>query len=139
MNPELIAISIPIVAILAGISVAIVGMLANHRLRLQRTELRHRERLAAIEKGFELPPDPPDVDPKRMDQGRFLRHGLVLLAVGATLTAAMMQIPGPVPYLFGLVPAAIGVAYLIYYYVHGRHAAGPHAGVPPSGPGANAS
>ena len=118
MNPAVIGVFIPIVAIVAGIGCAIVAMLTVHRQRLQRVELRHRERLAAIEKGLELPPDPPEVEPSRNDDSRFLRHGLVLLALGITVTAAMMQLPqANVPYLFGLVPAAIGVAYLIYYAI----------------------
>jgi hypothetical protein len=121
MNPQVLAVSIPIIAILAGCAVAIVAMLAGHRQRLQRTELRHRERLAAIEKGFELPPDPPDVDPKASDDARFLRHGLVLVAIGATVTGAMMQIPDKdVPYLFGMIPAGIGIAYLAYYFIRTR-------------------
>jgi hypothetical protein len=133
MNPAVVGVFVPIVAILAGIGIAIVAMLTVHRQRLQRTELRHRERLAAIEKGFELPPEPPEVDPKAGDDARYLRHGLVLVAIGVTVTAAMFQLPEKdVPYLFGLVPAAIGIAYLVYYVIRTRHAArgaspGPNA------------
>jgi cadmium resistance protein CadD (predicted permease) len=133
MNPAIIGVFIPIIAILAGIAVAIVGMLANHRQRLQRTELRHRERLAAIEKGFELPPDPPDADSKAGDEARFLRYGLVLVAIGVTVTGAMMQIPDKdVPYLFGFIPAGIGIAYLLYYFIRTKFAANG----PPPAPGA---
>ena len=136
MSPAIVGVFIPIIAILAGVGVAIVGMLAAHRQRLQRAELRHRERLAAIKKGFELPPDPPDVDSRAGDDSRFLRHGLVLVAIGVTVTAAMFQIPDKdVPYLFGFIPAAIGIAYLIYYVVRTRRAA---SGTPPA-PGPNAS
>jgi Domain of unknown function (DUF6249) len=136
MDAGVVGVFIPIVAILAGIAVAIVAMLTGHRQRLQRTELRHRERLAAIDKGFELPPDPPDVDPKAGDDARFLRHGLVLVALGVTLTAALFQIPeNDVPYLFGLIPAAVGTAYLIYYVIRTRLAV---RGAPPA-PGPNGS
>ncbi len=134
MNPAIIGVSIPIIAILAGIAVAIVGMLSTHRQRLQRADLRHRERMAAIDKGLELPPDPPDVDPKGGDDARFLRHGLVLLAVGVTVAAALIQIPDKdIPWLFGFIPAAIGIAYLVYYGIRARSAASrtPPA---PSGP-----
>jgi lysozyme family protein len=135
MNPAVIGASIPIIAILAGIAVAIVAMLTGHRRRLHRADLRHRERLAAIDKGFELPPDPPDAEQRRSDPGRFLRHGLVLVALGVTVTGAMMQLPDrDVPYLFGLVPAAIGVAYLLYYFIHERAAAREPPG--PGGPNA---
>lgn len=136
MNPAVIGVFIPIVAIVCGIGVAIVAMLTAHRQRLQRTELRHRERLAAIDKGFELPPDPPDVEPKEGDDARFLRHGLVLLAIGVTVTAAMMQLPDKdLPWLFGFIPAAIGIAYLVYYFVRARK---PASGSPPA-PGPNGS
>ena len=132
MNPEVIAVFVPIVAILAGIAVAIVGMLASHRLRLQRAEFRHRERIAAIERGLELPPDPPEFDPRRSDDSRFLRHGLVLVALGIAVTGGLMQLPGTsVPYIFGLIPAACGVAYLLYYAIRRRQ----RAGGAPAGPG----
>jgi hypothetical protein len=134
MSPAVVGVFIPIVAILAGIGVAIVGMLTAHRQRLQRNELRHRERLAAIDKGFELPPDPPDAEPKAGDDARFLRHGLVLLAIGVTVTAAMIQIPDKdLPWLFGFIPGAIGIAYLVYFAIRARLAA---RGTPP-GPGPN--
>jgi len=130
MDPAVVGVFIPIIAILAGIGVAIVAMLTAHRQRVQRIELRHRERLAAIDKGFELPPDPPDVDPRAADDSRFLRHGLVLVAIGVTVTAAMFQLSDRnVPYLFGFIPAAIGIAYLVYYALRARRAA---RGTPPA-------
>lgn len=135
MNPAVIGVSIPIIAILAGVALAIVSMLTAHRQRLQRADLRHRERLAAIDKGFELPPDPPDVEARRSDPGRFLRQGLVLVAIGVTVTGAMMQLPDEhVPYLFGLIPATIGVAYLLYFFIYERTATRGPAG--PGGPNA---
>ena len=124
MSPGIVGVFIPIIAIVSGIAVAIVGMIAQHRQRLQRADLRHRERLAAIEKGLELPPDPPDVDPRAGDDARFLRHGLVLVAIGVTVTAAMMQLPDKdIPWLFGFIPAAIGIAYLLYFVIRLRLAA----------------
>ncbi len=132
MSPAIVGVFIPIIAIVAGIAVAIVGMLASHRQRLQRADLRHRERLAAIEKGLELPPDPPDVDPRAGDDARFLRHGLVLLAIGVTVTAAMIQIPDKdLPWLFGFIPGAIGIAYLLYFFIRTRLLA---SAPPPAGP-----
>ncbi|MBS0395937.1 MAG: hypothetical protein JSR54_15050 [Proteobacteria bacterium] len=135
MDPAIVGEFIPIVAILAGIGAGVFGMYINYRRRVQRAELRHRERMAAIEKGLELPPDPPDVDPRSQDEGRFLRNGLILVAVGVTVTAGLMSLPGRVPYLFGLVPAAIGVAELIYYAVMVRtRRAAAQSGPPPAQP-----
>jgi hypothetical protein len=120
MNPAVIGVFIPIVAILAGVGAGMFALFINYRQRVTRAELRHRERLAAIEKGLELPPDPPDVDPRERDDGRYLRNGLVLIAVGVSVTAALMSLPEQVPFLFGLIPAAIGLAELIYYVVRTR-------------------
>ncbi len=134
MSPDVIAVSIPVFGILGGVAVAIVSLLNSHRLRLQRADLRHRERLAMIDKGLELPTDTPDSDARATDESKFLRQGLVLLGVGATITIGMMQIPNnDVPYLFGLVPCAIGAAYLLYYFIHGRNVGRPGT-VPPRGP-----
>lgn len=132
MDSHVIVFMIPIIGILAGCGTAVAGIIVLHRQRMQRTKLRHRERIAAIEKGMELPPDPPEVDPRQMDSGRFLRQGLVLMAVGGTVTAGMMQLPDPnVPYLFGFVPAAIGAALLLYYFIHARHTGKGAATQPP--------
>src|SRR5208282_3211379 len=110
MNEDIVAIFIPITAIIFGVACAIVSIIVGHRQRMQRAELRHRERLAAIDKGLELPPDPPDFN---TDGGRrrprFLLRGLVLVFLGISLTVAMLQLPGSVPYLFGLIPAAVGL------------------------------
>jgi len=121
MNEDIVAIFIPITAIIFGVACAIVSIIVGHRQRMQRAELRHRERLAAIDKGLELPPDPPDFN---TDGGRrrprFLLRGLVLVFLGISLTVAMLQLPGSVPYLFGLIPAAVGLGYLVYYLIEGR-------------------
>ncbi len=122
MDPAIVGELIPIVAIIAGIGAGVFGMYINYRRRVQRTELRHRERMAAIEKGLELPPDPPDAEPRSQDDGRFLRNGLILVAVGLSVTAGLMSLSHSVPYLFGLVPAAIGVAELLYYFIRTRAA-----------------
>jgi hypothetical protein len=133
MDPATLGLLVPIIAIIFGVAVAIVAIVAAHRQRMQRAELRHRERLAAIEKGLELPPDPPDVDANgALRRPRFLLRGLVLLFVGITLTLAMEQLHESVPYLFGMIPAAAGLGYLIYYYIEGRREPSPAAtGSPP--------
>ena len=136
MYEEIIAMSVPVIAIVGGVCFAIIRVLATHRQRLQRAEFRHKERLAAIEKGLEMPSDPPEQEQAAVavDGSRFLRQGLVLVLVGAVLTVSMMQLTG-VPYLFGLLPAAVGAGYLLYYFIHREHEAGRTAGAPASGPG----
>ncbi|HXQ63654.1 MAG TPA: DUF6249 domain-containing protein [Steroidobacteraceae bacterium] len=133
MDTDMVAVFIPITAIMFGVACAIVSIVVTHRQRMQRAELRHRERLAAIEKGLELPPDPPDSDASGgRRRPRFLLRGLVLLFVGIALTVAMQQLPGNAPYLFGTIPGAIGLGYLIYYFIEGRREPGPGAPAAPA-------
>jgi hypothetical protein len=80
--------SVPIIAILAGVTYAIVTTLSRHRVR----ELEIRERIAMIERGL-VPP--PEVDPRGFDRamdrydryryrapGRHRRAGITLMGVG---------------------------------------------------------
>ncbi len=140
MNEDVIGMFVPILAILGGVCFAIIRVLAIHRQRLQRAEFRHKERLAAIDKGLEMPPDPPEQEPAAAvgNGARYLRQGLVLVLVGAVLTVSMTQLGG-VPYLFGLVPAAVGAGYLLYYFIHRRHEAERAAGPTASGHGPGAA
>jgi hypothetical protein len=120
----LIALFIPLFGIVFGIAVAIVAIVTAHRQKIQRTELRYKERLAAIEKGLELPPDPVDFDHngKRSGSGA-LRFGLIWLAVGIVLFFALDRVGGDEVALFGLIPAAVGLANLIFYFIAGRKTA----------------
>jgi hypothetical protein len=121
MDIEQMALLIPILGIVLGVSIAIVAIVTSHHQKQKRAELRHRERLAAIEKGIELPPDPdPDAEQRR---GGALRSGLVSLFIGIVLYFALREVAGEDIALFGLIPAAIGVGSLISYFVEGRKAA----------------
>ena len=134
MDPAIIGVFIPIVAIVGGGAVAIASIAAAHRQRMQRADLRHRERLAAIEKGLELPPDPAERDRAPVvRRPRHLLRGLVLLFGGIALTVALAQDRAAEhSYLFGLLPAAVGLAYLIYYFVEGKHESARALGTPPA-------
>ena len=135
MSSDEIAVLIPVVAIIFGVAVAIVSIIATHRQRMQRADLRHRELIAAIEKGLELPVDPPDVDIKPPRQARHLLRALMLILVGIALTAALYQtFDGNSPYLYGLILVAAGVAYMIYYLIEGRHEVPRPNGTPPELP-----
>ena len=74
MDIEHMALMIPILGIVMGVGIAIIAILTAHREKQKRVELRHRERLAAIEKGIELAPDPePDAGVKKTSS---LKSGL---------------------------------------------------------------
>jgi len=118
MEVEQMALLIPIVAIVFGIGIAMVAIIASHREKSQRAELRHRERLAAIEKGIELPPDPVEPDVGRKGSG--LRSGVSSLLVGVVLYFALREVAGSDIALFGLIPAAVGLANLVFYFLEGR-------------------
>lgn len=124
MENEMVALFVPLFGIVFGIIVAIVAIVTSHREKIQRTELRHKERLAAIEKGLELPAELEDSDEtgKRSRSGS-LRSGLIGLAVGIVLYFALGQLAGERIALFGLIPAAVGLANLIFYFIEGRKAA----------------
>ena len=118
MDIEQMALLIPILGIVLGVSIAIVAIVTSHRQKQKRAELRHRERLAAIEKGIELPPDPdPDAEPRK---GSSLKSGLIYLLLGVVLYVAIAGVAGDDLALFGLIPAAIGVGSLVSYFVEGR-------------------
>ena len=94
----------------------------------------HRERLAALEKGADLPPWP-DESPSRFDFGLdslLLLSGLIWLSIGLggmfaawlIVSDPMVQrLPDAVPSsiaLIGVPVALIGVAHLIVYGVRRR-------------------
>ena len=118
MDIEQMALLIPILGIVLGVGVAVVAIITSHREKQKRTELRHRERLAAIEKGIELPLDPdPEVPSKK---GNSLKSGLINLFLGAVLYFAIREVTDDDVALFGLIPAAIGVGSLISHFVESR-------------------
>jgi uncharacterized membrane protein YuzA (DUF378 family) len=117
MSPDILAVMIPLSAIILGISAGIVGIVAKHRQQVQRADLRHRERLAAMDKGVELPPELEDP----VDRPRYLLKGLVWGFIGIACYFALNALAGSEESLLAGIPFAIGLAYLIYYFVQGRH------------------
>jgi hypothetical protein len=118
MNEEILALFIPIIGIIMGVGAGIVGIISRHRQQLQRVELRHKERIVAMERGLELPAELADTDVRRP---RYLLKGLVYSGVGIGLYFPLRAVAGDDESLFALIPLAVGVAYLIFYFVQGRH------------------
>ncbi len=87
-----------------------------------------KERVAAIEKGMELPPWPEGLF-RRFEENlhprRYLRRGLVWLFLGITVSTAVYVAGrgGSKNAIYGLIPAGIGLAYLIYYRIEGKREA----------------
>ena len=117
--------SIPIVAIVGGITAGIVRTMGQQRL----AELAARERLAAIERGIDpskLPP-PPSVggdnpymfshDPRHRAQGLMI-GGLVTLAVGIGLSVLIWtNSEESHGWAVGLIPGLVGVALLLSAWI----------------------
>jgi cadmium resistance protein CadD (predicted permease) len=118
MAIELLALFIPIITIILGVLIAIVAIITGHRRKTQRADMRHKERMAAIEKGIELPPDP--VESEIAGKSGGLRSGLGGILVGVVLYLALRGVADEDVALFGLIPAAIGIASLASYVVESR-------------------
>jgi len=122
MNEEVVAVFIPIVAIFMSLLIPIVYAVVDYKRRRDIVDANHRERLAAIERGMDLPALPESfyqsIKPAR--RSSYLLPGLVWLFVGIGIFIALGAIAGEDVRNLGLIPAGVGLAYLIYYFVEGR-------------------
>lgn len=119
-----LGLAIPIIAIVMGIGVAMLGMWLDFRKKRDMFQLHHAERMAAIEKGIDLPPLPMEFFQGRKNEPlgptRYLHRGIMWLLIGIAVTAAMWGTHDR-DYWWGLTPVAVGVAYLIsYLFERGR-------------------
>jgi hypothetical protein len=113
---------IPIVAIIMGMGTGIVAIITNYQKRKHMYALHHQERMAAIEKGVDVPPLPEaffSEDSKVYSPRRNLLKGLIWLFIGLSLLFAS-PVMGHESTRLGIIPAGIGAAYLIYYFAVGR-------------------
>jgi hypothetical protein len=121
---DLVPLLIPLAGICVPLSIPIIWIVLNYRKRRRLMELYHTERMAAIERGMELPPLPLDLlDGRTRRRRSSLLPGLVWFFIGLAIFAGwlMTGFDDDLPVVGGLIPLGIGLAYLIYYYVEGRH------------------
>lgn len=115
---------VPLFAIVFAIglplSIPIIFAVLNYRKRKHLVQLHHAERMAAIERGMEVPPLPIGLIDDRKPRRSSLLPGLVWLFIGLALLIAMQSVREEEA-IFGLIPIGIGLAYLIYYFVEGRN------------------
>jgi hypothetical protein len=119
MKPEIIGVFIPIVAIVMGIGIGMLAIWSEHKRKSQLLEQNHRERMHAIEKGIEVPPLPANLvgaanGPSTASAAKSLRSGIMLSLIGVLLFFAIGTAGGREGALFGLIPAAIGIANFVY-------------------------
>lgn len=129
-EPAIVAVMVeqlvPLVALVVGISLPtaaiIVWITFNYRRRSRLMELYHEERMAAIERGMDVPPLPQEVLHGRSLRPRrsSLLPGLVWFFIGVALMVMMQAADDPAAAYSGLIPLGVGVAYLIYHFVEGR-------------------
>jgi hypothetical protein len=110
---------IPIVAIVMGIAIAMLGLWTDHRRKSQMLEQLHRERMAAIEKGVDLPTMPVEpgqhpVERNVANPARVLRMGVFMVSFGIVLYFALDTVGASRAAVFGLIPATLGLANLAY-------------------------
>jgi hypothetical protein len=124
VDVAILGVMVPIVAIVMGIGIGMLKLGLDYRNRREMFRLHHAERLAAIEKGVEVAPLPPEFFQtyRRPAPGgaSSLRWGLIWLLVGCALVVALYFGSGHEDAWWGLLPAAIGAALLLYYFIAGR-------------------
>jgi hypothetical protein len=123
MNAEEVLVPLfgMIFAIGLPLSIPIIIVILNYRKRRQLMQLHHVERMAAIERGMEIPPLPIELLDNRSARRRrtSLLPGLVWFFVGVAILISMKSLAEDEA-LLGLIPTGIGLAYLIYYLLEGR-------------------
>jgi hypothetical protein len=130
MDPGVIGVFIPIVAIIMGIGIGMQAIWAEHKRKSQILEQNHRERMHAIEKGIELPPLPAHLVGSGTvaappSAAKSLRNGIMLTLIGVLLFVAIGAASGELgPALFGLIPACVGIANLVYAAVQHKQEQG---------------
>lgn len=129
MQTEILALFIPIIAIIMGIGIAMLAIYLQYRKRKETFALYHQERMAALDKGVELPPLPDYLlsddgrVPRPYHPRRHLLKGLTWLFIGIGLGVALWASADWEPALFSLILVGIGLAHLIYYFVEGKREA----------------
>lgn len=115
-----LGVMVPIAAIVLGLGAVMLGMWLDFRKKREMFQMHHAERMAAIEKGIDLPPLPLEFfqNHKRRESSpyTYLRRGLLWSLVGVGITMALWG-TGHREFWWGLVPIGAGVAYLLSYLV----------------------
>lgn len=130
-----LALLVPIVSVTVSLAALIVWIVVWYRRRKHEIDCRHKERMAAIEKGLELPPESQPQPEQTPTRPRYLLRGLIWLGVGLAITFGGRDwLQGPMGGS-GWIAVAVGAAYLVFYMVEGRKEAVPKREAPPSGSG----
>jgi hypothetical protein len=135
----ILGVMIPIVAIVMGLGIGMLKLWLDYRKKREILQAHHAERMAAIEKGVEVPPLPsqffgPEAQPLPPDtlqeqlKGRhiglqYLRSGLMWLLIGIAISVALYANHDHDAHnaaWWGGVPAAFGLSKLLFYFIANR-------------------
>jgi hypothetical protein len=123
MGPDSLGVLIPIIAIFMSLLIPIVFAITDYRRRRDIVEAHHKERIAAIERGMDLPPLP-EAFFKPLEKNGRPRHlltGMIWLFVGIGVGVFLYAVAGHDVAAIGLIPAGVGLAFLVYYFIEGRN------------------
>jgi hypothetical protein len=123
VNEEVIATFIPIVAIVMSLLIPIIYQITEYRRRRDIVEALHKERMASIERGIEPKPLPEELlNPFRRNRNpRYLLTGMIWLFIGVGIFVFLGAVAGDDVRWIGLIPGGVGLAYLLYHLIEGRH------------------
>ena len=122
-----LALLIPIIAVVGAFASQMFTV--YHRAHRQREllQLYPAERMAAIDKGIELPPLPADLCRERSwgtlgkyDRGRSNYRGIMTLLVGVAITLALWKTNGGESFWWGLIIVAVGLSQLVIHFLERR-------------------
>lgn len=110
----MMGILVPISAIVMGLLLAILAVWWGFR---KEQEKQKTIRLA-LEKGVELPEElfKDHKSLRKRTPMENLRRGLILTFLGVALSVALWFVAGN-NFVWGLIPLAVGIAYLIYFFI----------------------
>ncbi len=125
MDKQTLALLIPFISIVMGISIPLTAIILHFMKRRQILEQFHKERMAAIEKGIEIPEIPAEAFCETGETpSRGGRHGILLAGLIATFLGVALYFVinnfRPDRALVALFPIGLGLAFLMYYGAVGR-------------------
>jgi hypothetical protein len=111
-----VALLIPIIAVLGGMAIAIVGVITKGK----EEELKHKERIIAMEKGI---PIPQETKPVVKEKPRYLAiraWGLVITFIGLGVILSVGIAVGFRDGVWGLIPTGLGGGLLLASWLEKR-------------------